>query len=302
MNPSWKGIFVILQTPFDAQGKFDEDSFRREIEFTIRAGAHGLVAPAVASEFYVLSDHERESIVEILVRETKGRVPVIVGVTAPSLEQAVAFARHAEQAGGDGLMAMPPHVMKANRDGVYAYYRALSQATQLPIMIQNAPAPLGSALAPSLMVQMCREIERVRYIKEETLPTGHYITAILEASKGEVEGVFGGAAARWMIAELERGACGFMPACHFTDVYVQIWDLWQANDHSRARNLFNKLLPLINLESVLSVSLCKEVLVRRGIFACAHVRRPDGVAMDRYDKRELDECLVEVEPFLKVRM
>src|SRR5262245_741799 len=113
MNPSWKGIFVILQTPFDAQGRLDEDSFRREIEFCVRAGAHGLVAPAVASEFYVLSDRERERVAEFLVQETRKRVPVIVGVTAASHEQAGAFSRHAEQQGADGLMAMPPHILKA---------------------------------------------------------------------------------------------------------------------------------------------------------------------------------------------
>lgn len=298
MNPIWKGIFVILQTPFDKEGQLDEESFRREIEFSIRAGAHGLVAPAVASEFYVLSDYERERIASILVQETKGRVPVIIGTTAASKEQAVIFARHAEEVGANGLMAMPPHVMKANRERIYEYYQALSRATTLPIMIQNAPPPLGSSLAPTFMTQMCGEIERVCYIKEETLPTGHYITAILKASQGAVAGVFGGASARWMLSELERGACGFMPACHFTDVYVQIWEMWQSGHSEKARNLFNKLLPLINLEAVLSVSLCKQILMRRGVFASANVRRPDGAVLDAYDLKEMEECMKEIEPYL----
>lgn len=298
----WRGIFTIPQTPFDEEGRLDEESLRREVDFCIRAGAHGLVAPVVASEFYVLSDDERLRITRILVEAARGRVPTIIGVTAPSREAAVMFSREAEDAGADGVIAMPPHVLKASRDGVYAYYQAISDAIRLPIFIQNAPPPLGSALAPAFMVQMCREIEQVQYVKEETLPTGHYITAILNQAGPEVKGVFGGAAARWMLPELERGACGFMPACQFTDIYVQIWDLWEGGDREGARALFNKLLPLINLEGMLSVSLVKEILVRRGVIASAHIRRPDGAALDVYDIRELERCLEDVAPYFAVRL
>jgi 4-hydroxy-tetrahydrodipicolinate synthase len=300
MTNRWQGIFTIPQTPFDDQGHLDEDSLQHEVEFCVRAGAHGIVAPVVASEFYVLSDAERARVVHLVIQAARRRVPVIIGVTAPSLEQAVELSCQAEAAGADGLIAMPPHVLKAGRDGVHAYYRAIAKHTRLPIMIQNAPAPLGSALAPAVMLQLCREIELVSYIKEETLPTGHYITAILSQAGPEVLGVFGGAAARWMLPELDRGACGFMPACQFTDIYVQIWDLWKAGETERARALFNTLLPLINLESVLSVALVKEILVRRGVIRHAYVRRPDSARLDKHDLRELERCLEDVQPHYRL--
>jgi len=301
MTNNWRGIFTIPQTPFDTKGRLDEDSLRREVDFCIRAGAHGLVAPVVASEFYVLSDAERECIATILVQEAHGRVPVIIGVTAASHELAADLAHQAAHLGADGVIAMPPHVLKASRDGIYAYYRALSLASDLPVIIQNAPPPLGSALAPSFMVQLCRELEHLDFIKEETLPTGHYISAILEQNEPAVKGVFGGAAARWMLPELERGACGFMPACQFTDIYVQIWELWEMGDSEGARTLFNKLLPLINLESVLSVGLAKELLVRRGVIANAYVRRPDGARLDSHDMREIERCLSDIEPYYRLQ-
>lgn len=297
----WRGIFTIPQTPFDAKGRLDLDSFRREVDFCIRAGAQGLVAPVNASEFYALSDAERELLARAAVEETRGRVPVIIGVTAASLELAASFSRQAEAAGADGLIAMPPHVLKASRDGVIAYYQAIAAAARLPIIIQNAPPPLGSSLAPALMIQLAREIEQIQYIKEETLPTGHYITAILNQAGPEVKGVFGGAAARWMLPELARGACGFMPACQFTDIYVQIWERWEAGDREGARTLFDILLPLINLEGMLSVNLVKEILVRRGVIDCAYVRRPDSVALDEYDTREMEQCLVAIEPYYRVK-
>lgn len=300
MADSWKGIFTIPQTPFSADGELDEESLRREIDFCIRAGAHGLVAPVVASEFYVLTDEERLRIPHILVEEAGGRIPVIVGVAGVSRVQAVIYSKEARKAGADGVIAMPPYVMKGNQETIFAYFAAISEAAGRPVFIQNAPPPLGSSLTPSFMLRMCREIEHVKYIKEETLPTGHYISSILDGESPEVKGVFGGAAARWMLPEMERGAAGFMPACQFTDIYVQIWDLWQDGKKEKARSLFDKLLPMINYEGMLSVSLVKEILVRRGIISAAHIRRPDGAKLDRYDIQEMLRGLERLEPYFTV--
>jgi len=300
MADTWKGVFSIPQTPFTADDELDEKSLRREIKFCLQAGAHGLVAPVVASEFYVLTDEERLRIQNIIVEEAGGEVPVIAGVAGPSSRHAVMFSREARSAGADGVMAMPPYVMKGDKEAIYTYFEAISEAARLPVFIQNAPPPLGSSLAPSFMLRMCREIEHVHYIKEETVPTGHYITSILSEEQGAVDGVFGGAAARWMMPELERGTSGFMPACQFTDIYVQIWDLWYEGKKGEARSLFDKLLPLINYEGMLSVSLVKEVLVRRGIIDSAFVRRPDGETLDEYDIQEMHRGLQRLQPHFKV--
>jgi 4-hydroxy-tetrahydrodipicolinate synthase len=299
MTDRWTGIFTIPQTPFDADGQVDEESLRREVTFCIEAGAHGLVAPVVASEFYVLTDEERLRMPHVLVDEADGRVPVIVGVAGVSQVQAALFSREARQAGADGVIAMPPYVLKGDEEAIFDYYQTISDAAALPVFIQNAPPPLGSSLSPAFMCRMCREIEHVRYVKEETLPTGHFITAVLEEAGTDVHGVFGGAAARWMLPELERGAAGFMPACQFTDIYVQIWDLWQAGDKEAARDLFDKLLPLINYEGMLSVSLVKEILVRRGVIETARIRRPDGASLDEHDIREMQRGLERLEPHFK---
>lgn len=300
MEGSWEGIFTIPQTPFTADDQVDEESLRQEVKFCLRAGAHGLVAPVVASEFYVLTDEERLRIPHVLVEEADGDVPVIVGVAGVSSRQAIMFSKEARKAGADGVIAMPPYVMKGDQEGIFSYFEAVSEAAELPVFIQNAPPPLGSSLSPEFMLRMCREIEHVEYIKEETLPTGHYITSILDKADEEVKGVFGGAAARWMLPELERGAAGFMPACQFTDIYVQIWDLWCEGDREEARALFDKLLPLINYEGMLSVSLVKEILVRRGVIESARVRRPDGANLDHYDIQEMLRGLERLEPHFEM--
>ena len=106
--------------------------------------------------------------------------------------------------------------------------------------------------------------------------------------------------ALWDLHELRRGAAGFMPATEMTDVHVQIWDAWHAGGESRARGLFNRLLPLINLTCLLGLAVCKEVLVRRGVFGSTATRVPGSVRLDAEDRRELDQILLGLQPLLRV--
>src|SRR5207248_1716512 len=104
-----RGVYVILCSPFDARGALDEDDLRSEVEFCARAGAHGVVGPANASEFWTLSDAERLRFARVVVEAAAGRVATVIGVTAGSAPAAVALAREAEQAGATAVMAMPPY-------------------------------------------------------------------------------------------------------------------------------------------------------------------------------------------------
>ena len=103
-----------------------------------------------------------------------------------------------------------------------------------------------------------------------------------------------------MLSELRRGASGFMPATEMTDVHVQIWDAWHAGKAELARELFNRLLPLINLLGLLGLAACKEVLVRRGVFSSTATRIPGSIRLDDEDRRELDAVLADLQPLLRV--
>ena len=112
-------------------------------------------------------------------------------------------------------------------------------------------------------------------------------------------GVFGGFYGRWMLSELARGATGFMPAADTVDVHVQVWDAWQCGDAAGARDIFNRLLPLINLSVLLETPLLKEVLVRRGVFPSARMRQPGAPQLDDGDHAELDAILENLQPLLR---
>src|SRR5215468_1333093 len=124
MSQAWRGIFVIVVTPFTESYELDEASLRKEIRFCIEAGAHGLVGPANASEFPLLSDDERKRWMEIVISETGGQIPVVATTTSGHALPAIALSQFAEQIGADGMMAMPPHIVHFDAAGCYDYYAA----------------------------------------------------------------------------------------------------------------------------------------------------------------------------------
>lgn len=299
MNQPWHGIFVIVVTPFTENYELDETSLRKQIRFCIEAGAAGLVGPANASEFSTMSDDERKRWLEIVVSEAGGQIPVIATTTAGHTLPAVDLSLFAQKIGADGIMAMPPHVLHPNMQGCYDYYRALGEAVNIPVFVQNFKEPIGTPMPSELVGRMCREIPNVDYIKEETLPEPRMIKKTIEAAGDACKGVFGGQGGVYMIDEFNRGAVGNMPASQSTDVHVDIWAKLEAGDLVEARKLFNQLLPLINYERMYGIAVYKEVFKRRGIFATTQSRAP-GAMLDEDDKAELTAILEGVSPLFKL--
>ena len=297
MSEHLRGIFPVLQTPLDAQGQLDVASLHAEVDFCIAAGAHGLVYPVLGSEFQFLSDRERQALTRVVIQAAAGRVPVVVGVAGPTAAVAVEHAAHAAQLGASALIALPPYLSAGTPDEVLDYYRAIAQAAPLPIFVQNS-AP---GLSPAFLLRLLREVDHMHYVKEEMAPSAHHISALVTALGQDCWGVFGGAFGRWMLSELDRGATGFMPAAEVTDVYVQIWEAYAAGDAPTARRIFNRLLPLINLLLLLGLPVCKEVLVRRGVFRAAGMRTPGALALDAADQRELSIILEDLRPLFRVK-
>jgi 4-hydroxy-tetrahydrodipicolinate synthase len=297
-HPPFRGVFTILCTPFAETGSLDEESLRREVEFCIQCGAHGLVAPVNASEFTSLSDEERRRVVEIVVQGTAGLAPVVAGVAGLSAEVAAMFARHAQEVGADALMAMPPYVRKASSEEIYTYYAAISSASALPIFIQNYVAPIGTPMTAAFMARLLREIEHVDYVKEETIPAPHVMTELFREAGNSLKGVMGGMAGRYLLNEYDRGACGTMPACEITDVHVQLWEALDSGDRPRAKEIYYRMLPLLNIEHMYGAAIYKAVLVRRGVFRSARLR--GGIPLDEVDELELAGILAEMRDLFRV--
>ncbi|HEY3108008.1 MAG TPA: dihydrodipicolinate synthase family protein [Chloroflexota bacterium] len=298
MPDPWRGIFAILLTPFDEDGSLDERSLRREVDFVIAGGAHGIVAPVNTSEFYLLADEERRRLAELVVDQAAGRIPVVVGVAAPSAPAAEALARHAAAIGAAGVIAMPPYVVRVADDAIRDYYARIARAAEgIPLVVQNVGGQVGAPLSAAFVAGLIDEVATARYVKEETLPSTHRIAELIRVAGDRLDGVFGGSGGRFLVDELRRGASGLMSGCHLVDAQVRVYELLRAGDEAGARAAFARQLPTQNLWSLLGLGLAKEVLRRRGVFGTTVCRRPD-VALDAQDRAELDAALAEVGPDL----
>jgi dihydrodipicolinate synthase/N-acetylneuraminate lyase len=289
----WRGVFTIPCTPFTDSGELDLASLREEIAFCLAAGAHGIVAPVNASEYWTLSDDERRVVAETVVRTVDGRIPVVIGVTAGSVSTAVSFARHAEQSGADAVIALPPSGPAVSMAMIERYFGALSEAISIPIFIQNHDAPYGLRMPPEMVARLVHELPGVDWVKEETMPPGHAISVEIALAGPKLKGVMGGVAGRYLFDEYRRGACGTMPACEVTDVHVQVWEALEGGNERLARDLFRGLLPLLNFESLMP-GVYKAVLKRRGIIASDYLRSHAGNPLDASDRLELDAILADM--------
>ncbi len=282
------GIFQILQTPFTDDGDIDWSSFARQIDYSLASGAHGLVTPALASEFFTLSDSERKQVVEFAGARIAGTVPFVVSVQGLNLRLALDFAEQASQQEATALMAMPPYLRKASKPALREYYRRLAQFER-PLIIQNAPAPIGTPLSPRELVELLAAESNISYIKEETVPILQHINQILELDAGNCLGVFGGANGIYLTDELKRGACGNMPAGGMLDVQVKIYELYLKGEIETAERIHFDLLPLLNYAMVYGVALHKYVLWRRGVIDSPYARDPQKISLNADDIRAIEQ-------------
>ena len=296
---AWAGIFHILATPFREDGALDVAGFPRLIESVLSTGVNGLTILGIAGEAHRLTDEERRRVVETVVKETRGRVPVAVGVSASGTHLATAFARMAHELGADALMVAPPTGLK-NLEAVAEHYRIVAAATGLPIVLQDEPVTTQVNMPAPFIAQVCAEIAQIQAVKLEEPPTLPKITR-LRALFGDRVAIFGGLGGVYFFEELSRGADGAMTGFPYPEALRAIREHFVGGRRDEARALFYRWLPLIRYESQpgatpgTAVGIRKEILRRRGWIASALVR-PPAPALDAATQTELDELLAAVTP------
>lgn len=134
----FKGSFCALVTPFK-DGRLDERAFQDHVEWQINEGTHGLVPVGTTGESPTLSHEEHKRVVELCIEASAGRVPIIAGAGSNSTDEAIELLRHAEEAGADAGLVVTPYYNKPNQEGLYQHFRALSEASDLPIFVYNIP-------------------------------------------------------------------------------------------------------------------------------------------------------------------
>ena len=293
-----QGILPVLPTPFLPDGAIDRAGMDRIVDFALACGADGVVFPGFASEVDELTAEERTELLRLVVARVAGRVPVVAGASAGTVEEAVAHSRAAMAVGIDTVMIQAPRSVGAGAEAVAGFYAAIAQQVPgLTIVLQNAPAPRGSDLSPETILGIVRGNPAIAYVKEETLPSGGPISAILAGAPPHLRGVIGGGGARYIVEEYRRGACGAMPAVELTDMHVALDRHFRAGAVEQARDLYMRTLPLLVIQANFRMRFTKHVLVRRGVLQHAGVRArlPQ---LDSHDLEEIDAWLARLADLL----
>lgn len=290
----WSGVFHIMATPFTDGGELDASGLPRLVEAALATGITGVTLLGIAGEAHRLTDEERRRVVEGVVKEVRGRVPVVVGVSASGTHLATSFTRMAQEHGADGLMVAPPAGLK-NLDAVAEYYRTVADAAAVPLVLQDEPVTTQVTMPAAFMARLCGEIARIEAVKLEEAPTLPKITRLRELLSRRVA-IFGGLGGVYFFEELSRGADGAMTGFPYPEALKAIRDHFVAGRRDEARTLFYRWLPLIRYESQpgstpgTAVGIRKEILRRRGWIASSRVR-PPAPALDAGTLDELGEIL-----------
>jgi 4-hydroxy-tetrahydrodipicolinate synthase len=288
----FEGVYSIIPTAFTDSGDLDEASQRRVVDLFIEKGANGLTALGVTGEVARLEEHERAKVLDLVVKQAAGRVPIIAGTSAEGTRTCISYTRQAKDLGAAAVMVSPPRMPKLNSAAVVNHYKALADAVDLPIVVQDYPPITGFAMEPALLARIAKEIPSARTIKLEDPPTPFKTARILEAVGDTKVRIFGGLGGVFLLEELLSGATGAMTGFAFPEILVRIMTHWKAGEVDAAADVFYRAVPLMRFEfqEGIGMAIRKAVLHRRGALASAATRAPAG-ALDAATTAALDRVL-----------
>ncbi len=271
------GVFPIAPTPFTEAGDIDVDGQGRVLDCMVDQRVDGICILANYSEQFLLTDRERDELLDVCLSHVAGRVPVIVTCSHFATRVAAGRARAAAAAGASMVMLMPPYhgaTLRADERGTLEHYARVADACGTPIMVQDAPLS-GVALSVSFLVRLAREVPLVRYFKIEVPNAAAKLRALIEAGGDAIAGPFDGEESITLMADLDAGATGTMPSALLPDLIRTVVDLHRSARRPEALDAYARILPLINYENrQCGLRATKAVMKEGGVIASDAVRHP----------------------------
>ena len=273
----WTGVFPIAPTPFSESGEVDLAGQRRVLDCMIDQGVDCICILANYSEQFLLSDEERDALLEACLSHVAGRVPVIVTCSHFSTRIAEARARRAGAAGAAMLMLMPPYHgngLRADERGMIEHFARIAEAVAIPIMVQDAPLS-GVSLSVAFLTRLAREVPAVCYFKIEVPGSAAKLRSLIEAGGEAIAGPFDGEESITLMADLDAGATGTMPSALLPDLIKPVLDHHRAGRRKDAAAAYARILPLINYENrQCGLRATKTVMAAGGVIRSDAVRHP----------------------------
>lgn len=243
---NWKGVFPAVTTKFHADGSLDMDLFFKNLDSQLAAGVHGIILGGTLGESSVLSQEEKITLTRETVNYVNGRVPVILNIAEGATQDALFWAKKAEELGASGLMILPPMRYGADAREVVAYFKAVANSTKLPMMIYNNPVDYKTLVTLDMFAELA-DCPNIQAIKESTRDISN-VTRMYNRFGDRFQILCG--VDTLALEELLMGAVGWVAGlvCAFPKETVVIYNLVQEGKIEEARKIYRWFLPLLELD------------------------------------------------------
>jgi 4-hydroxy-tetrahydrodipicolinate synthase len=264
MRIPFTGVGTALVTPFRKDGSVDEAAVKRLVRRQIDAGVHFLSPCGTTGEAPTLTHREKLRVVELVVEETAGKVPVLAGAGGYDTQEAIELSRDMEKVGANGLLSVTPYYNKPTQEGLYQHFKAIATSTRLPIMLYNVPGRTGVNMEPRTTARLS-EIPNIVAIKEAC---GNVVqmSEIVASTRDDFLLLSGDDPLT--VATMAVGGRGVVSVAsnEAPAEMAQIVELCEKGDFAAARKLHHWLLPLIQVNFAESNPIpCKAAMAAMGL-------------------------------------
>jgi 4-hydroxy-tetrahydrodipicolinate synthase len=301
LDETAKGVYIIAATPFSDTGALDLESTDKMTDYYMQVGCDGMTILGVMGEAPKLAPEESVQFAERVLKRVNGKIPVIVGVSAPGMTVMKSLTDKVMQMGAAGVMVAPNAGLKTD-EAIEAYYAAVIKTlgANVPIVLQDYPALTGVNMSIGCVNRLLKNHESIKVLKHEDIP-GHRKLSKVRAAEASGDrkrrvSILVGNTALYFLQELRRGADGANTGFAYPEMLVEVCRKFFAGDDQGAEDLYDLYLPVVRHEQQpgIGLSIRKEILRRRGVIKSAHVRAP-GQMMDADDHKELDGLMARLE-------
>ncbi|NNE52975.1 MAG: dihydrodipicolinate synthase family protein [Sulfitobacter sp.] len=296
-NEAARGVYVIAVTPFTESGEIDWDSVDRMVDFYLDAGATGLTVLGMMGEAQKLTLEESRAVVQRVLARVAGRVPVVVGVSAPGFAQMQSLTQTVMAEGADAVMVAPPGGLKTDDQIVSYYHQVVDFIGAAPLVLQDFPLATGVQISVPVIARIVADLPTCVCLKHEDWPGLEKISALrTEGTLARRISILCGNGGMFLPEEMGRGADGAMTGFAYPEMMVSVVDHHARGEMARGRDIFDAYLPLARFEQQpgLGLAIRKYTLARRGIIANAALRKP-GASLTQAAMDEVDALIIRQE-------
>ena len=244
----FRGTTVALVTPFRQNGEIDEERLRQLVDWHIEQGTDVILACGTTGESATLSHEEHHRVMEIIIQQANGRVPVLAGAGSNSTAEAISLTQFAEKAGADGILSVGPYYNKPTQEGFYQHFKAIAESTQLPVILYNVPGRTGTNISAETTLRLA-QIPNIVGIKEASGKFSQIMEILRQRPEGFVVLSGDDSITLPLIALGGDGAISVV-ANEVPTLFHEMVHLAFRNQWEKARALHFRLLPLMEMNFV----------------------------------------------------